>query len=75
MDRAFRNLVTLLGQSVVAAAAMCATTPAVQLGLRDLGRISEGAQADLVILDRDFRVVRTFIAGQQVWSADASTVA
>ena len=75
MDRAFRNLVTLLGQPVVDAAVMCATTPAVQLGFSDLGRISEGAQADLVVLDREFRVVRTFIAGQQVWSADASTKA
>ncbi len=67
MDRAFGNVVRLLGQSVVGAAAMCATTPAVQLGLGDLGRISEGAQADFVVLDRDFRVVRTFVAGQQVW--------
>ena len=67
MDRAFGNVVRMMGQSVVSAAAMCATTPAVQLGLGDLGRISEGTQADLVLLDRDFRVVRTFIAGVQVW--------
>lgn len=67
MDRAFENVVTLMGLSVVNAAAMCATTPAVQLGLGDLGRISVGAQADLVVLDRDFRVVRTFVAGAQAW--------
>ena len=67
MDRAFKNLVTMMGQSVVDAAAMCATTPAAQLGLKDVGRIAEGAQADLVVLDRDFRVVRTFVAGAQVW--------
>jgi len=67
MDRAFGNVVRMMGQSVVSAAAMCATTPAVQLGLSDLGRIANGAQADLVVLDRDFRVVRTFIAGVQVW--------
>ena len=64
---------TLLGQSVVDAAAMCSTTPAVQLGFVDLGRISEGAQADLVVLDRDFRVVRTLVAGRQIWPAAAST--
>ena len=73
MDRAFRNLVVLLGQSVVDAAAMCSGTPARQLGLSELGRIGEGAQADLVVIDREFRVVRTFIAGVQVWPAAATT--
>ena len=67
MDRAFRNVVTTLRQSVVAAALMCSTTPARQLGRTDLGRIGEGAWADLVVLDRDFRVVRTFVAGAEVW--------
>jgi N-acetylglucosamine-6-phosphate deacetylase len=67
MDRVFRNLVTLLGQSVVDAVAMCSTTPAQQLGLSELGRIVEGAQADLVMVDREFRVVRTFVAGRPVW--------
>ncbi len=67
MDRAFKNVVTLMGRSIVDAATMCSTTPAVQLGLRDQGRITVGGQADLVVLDRDFRVVRTFIAGVQAW--------
>lgn len=67
MDRAFRNLVTAFGQSVNDAALMCSTTPARQLGLGQLGRIAEGAQADVVVLDRDFRVVRTFVGGTQVW--------
>ncbi|MGH9242204.1 MAG: amidohydrolase family protein, partial [Vicinamibacterales bacterium] len=67
MDRAFRNLVTAFGQSVNDAALMCSTTPAHQLGLGQLGRIAEGAQADVVVLDRDFRVVRTFVGGTQVW--------
>ena len=67
MDRAFRNVVTTFRQSVVAAALMCSTTPARQLGRGDLGRIAQGAQADLVVLDRDFRVVRTLVAGAEVW--------
>jgi N-acetylglucosamine-6-phosphate deacetylase len=67
MDRAFANVVRLMGRSVMDAAAVCATTPAVQLGLDGLGRIAEGAEADLVVLDRDFRVVRTFVAGVQAW--------
>jgi N-acetylglucosamine-6-phosphate deacetylase len=71
MDRGFRNLVTTMRQSIVDAAVMCSTTPANQLGLAELGRISEGAQADITLLDRDFQVVRTFVGGHQVWPASA----
>ena len=67
MDRGFRNLVTTMRQSIVDAALMCSTTPANQLGLADLGRISEGALGDVTVLDRDFQVVRTFVGGAQVW--------
>ena len=67
MDRGFRNLVTTMRQSIVDAVLMCSTTPANQLGLAELGRISEGAQADVTVLDGAFQVVRTFVAGQQVW--------
>jgi N-acetylglucosamine-6-phosphate deacetylase len=67
MDLGFRNLVTTMRQSIVDAALMCSTTPANQLGLADLGRIAEGAQADITVLNRDFQVVRTFVAGVQVW--------
>jgi N-acetylglucosamine-6-phosphate deacetylase len=67
MDRAFRNIVTMFQRSIVDAAAMCSTTPARQLGLSDAGRIEVGAVADLVVLYRDLRVVKTLIAGEQVW--------
>jgi N-acetylglucosamine-6-phosphate deacetylase len=66
MDRAFRTIVTRLGGSIVDAATMCATTPARELGLTGFGVIAAGAMADLVVLDRGFRVLRTFIAGEQV---------
>ena len=69
MDRAFRNVVRSFGGSVVEAAAMCATTPARQLGISDAGRIAVGAVADLVVLDREFRVVRTLIDGDEAWAA------
>jgi N-acetylglucosamine-6-phosphate deacetylase len=67
MERAFCAIVRALGRSVVDAAAMCATTPAAELGLNGFGAIAEGAHADLVVLDRDFRVVATFIAGVPAW--------
>ena len=66
MDRAFRTLITRCGSSVVEAATMCSTTPARELGLTGFGVIAVGAAADLAVLDRGFRVVRTFIGGEQV---------
>ena len=63
MDQAFARLVQAMGVSIVDAATVCSTTPARALGLQGLGIIQTGAQADLAVLDHDFRVVRTFIAG------------
>jgi N-acetylglucosamine-6-phosphate deacetylase len=37
------------------------------MGLTHFGVIAEGNIADLVVLDRAFRVVRTFIAGEKVY--------
>ena len=67
MDRAFRTIVTRCGASIVEAATMCSTTPAHELGLTGFGVIAVGAMADLVVLDRGFRVVRTFVGGEQVF--------
>ncbi|MEN3337934.1 MAG: N-acetylglucosamine-6-phosphate deacetylase [Acidobacteriota bacterium] len=69
MDRAFAKLVSAVGLSLVDAAMVCSTTPARALNLQGLGVIAPGATADVVVLDRDLNVVRTFLAGAQVWSA------
>ena len=69
MDRAFRNIVVRFGGSPVDAAVMCSTTPARELGLSGFGVLADGAIADVVVLDRGFHAVRTFIAGEEVWSA------
>ena len=69
MDRAFRTIVTSFGGSLVDAAMMCSTTPARELGLSGFGVLAEGAVADVVVLDRAFQVVRTFVGGQLVWGA------
>jgi N-acetylglucosamine-6-phosphate deacetylase len=68
MDRAFRNVVRLFGCSPVDAAQMCATVPARQMRLVDVGRLAVGAVADIVVLDADFRVVATVIGGEPVWA-------
>ena len=63
MDAAFRMLVTRVGLSLSEAARMCATTPAEAINAGDLGSIAVGKWADLVVLDRDLRVRRAYIAG------------
>jgi N-acetylglucosamine-6-phosphate deacetylase len=50
---------------------MCATTPAKELGLTGFGLLAEGAIADVVILDRQFNVVRTLIGGVEVYRIGA----
>jgi N-acetylglucosamine-6-phosphate deacetylase len=74
-DRAFRNLVVSVGLSLVDAAVLCATTPARTLGLEHFGVLAEGAVADVVVLDRGFRVVRTFIEGRQAYQQGIQTPA
>ena len=68
MDRVFRFLVRDVGLSLVDAAHLCSTTPAAELSLTDLGTITKGAIADLVVLDRDFHVKQTYVAGRLVYS-------
>lgn len=67
MDGAFRQLVNVVGLSVVDAAIMCATTPARELKLEGRGILTAGAFADLVVLNRQLEVVRTFIDGDAAY--------
>jgi N-acetylglucosamine-6-phosphate deacetylase len=63
MDRVFRNLIALLWMDLVAAARVCSTTPARQLGLARQGKLEPGALADFVVLDDSLQVVETWIGG------------
>ena len=74
MDRAFKTIVTVFGFTVVEAATLCSTTPARVLGLTEFGVLAEDAYADLVVLDRNFRVVRTFVGGREVYSREGAMV-
>jgi len=69
MDRVFRFLVKDVGLSLSDAARLCAGTPATELGLTDTGFITQGAIADLVVMDRDFNVRQTYVGGRLVYSA------
>jgi N-acetylglucosamine-6-phosphate deacetylase len=74
MDRAFAKLTAEVGLSLSEAATVCSTTPARALGLQGFGVISQGAIADFVVLDRDLRVVQTWIAGTLAWGAPSTSV-
>ncbi|HQX91906.1 MAG TPA: amidohydrolase family protein, partial [Thermomonas sp.] len=64
MASAVRNTVHLLGLPLEEACRMAAQYPAEWIGLgHQLGRIAPGYRADLVLLDADVRVQRSWIAG------------
>jgi len=65
MASAVRNAVSSLGLGIVAAARMASEYPAEFLGLGDeLGRIAPGYRANLVLVDDDIQVHRTWIEGK-----------
>ena len=74
MDRAFAKLTSEVGLSLPDAAIACSTTPARALGLQGFGVLAAGAVADFVVLDRDLRVVQTWIAGTLAYEATSKTV-
>ena len=68
MDRAFQVLVGRVGLSLVEAVTVSSTTPARELGLIGHGVLASDAVADLVVLDANFAVVQTYVAGQLVFT-------
>jgi N-acetylglucosamine-6-phosphate deacetylase len=64
MAAAVRNAVSLLGLDITEAARMAGEYPAEFLGLgHELGRIAPGYRANLVLMDHDLTVQRTWIEG------------
>ena len=50
------------------AVAMATDNPARAIGLETKGRLSVGADADLIVLSPQLEPVRTFAAGREIWS-------
>jgi N-acetylglucosamine-6-phosphate deacetylase len=63
MDGAFRMLLGL-GFAPWEASRMCSGTPCEALGLQGMGAIAAGNHADLVVMDRNYRVKQTWVAGR-----------
>ena len=68
-DRLVRVAVKEAGISLSDAVRMITLTPARIMGLKSKGRIAPGADADLVILDGDIRVIGVFAKGSPVRDA------
>lgn len=66
VDGCLRNLIRCTGCAVEDGLATVTTTPADLLGHAHKGRIVPGADADLVLLDGDLRVVHTWVGGEKV---------
>ncbi|HSH90558.1 MAG TPA: N-acetylglucosamine-6-phosphate deacetylase, partial [Ramlibacter sp.] len=72
MDEALRNLVDSLSLSLSEASLRVSTYAADYLGLDDRGRLSKGAWADVVILDRDLKLQDVFVEGAAIDLAHAA---
>jgi N-acetylglucosamine-6-phosphate deacetylase len=67
MDRAVRNLITL-GASEPEALAAATDAPARLVGRPELGSLAPGTPADIAVLDDRLEIVRTLVAGREVFA-------
>jgi N-acetylglucosamine-6-phosphate deacetylase len=68
MDAAVRNLIDI-GADLTEAVGAATAIPAAVVGRDDLGRLTVGATADIVVLTDDLEVQRTLVGGVEVFSA------
>jgi N-acetylglucosamine-6-phosphate deacetylase len=63
-----RTMVREVNVPLHEAVAMATENPACAIGLETKGRLLVGADADLAVLSPQLDVMRTFVAGEEVWS-------
>lgn len=66
LDVAFKNAIELLGASIVEAVKMTSTNQAKELKLDSKGKIAEGFDADIVVLNKDYTVANVYVAGEKI---------
>ena len=64
-----RTMVTKVGVPLHEAIAMATDTPAFVIGLASKGQFKIGGDADLVVISPKLEVLRTFVAGEEVFNA------
>ncbi|WP_134091051.1 N-acetylglucosamine-6-phosphate deacetylase [Olivibacter sp. XZL3] len=70
-DRLLRVMLSKGGAPLCEAIRMLSATPARIMGVSARkGSLVSGKDADIVFLDKDFKVVRTIIMGRTVWTSD-----
>ena len=67
LDLALRNYGAATGLPLWEAARLVSQNPARLLDERDRGRIEPGYRADFVLLDEEWRVIKTFVEGKEVF--------
>jgi len=71
LDLALRNVIRFTGCNLEDALAMVTTTPAREMGVLDRkGKIAQGYDADIVLLNSDLGVEKTLVKGEVVYSKD-----
>ena len=65
-----RTMVQKVDVPLHEAVAMATQNPARAIGLQTKGQLAVGAEADLVVLSPDLRVLQTFSAGEQICSSN-----
>ncbi len=69
MDRAISNMMAFTGLPLESVLPMATSTPAEAMGIADWkGRIAPGFDADLVIMDKDLKIERTFVGGKLIYT-------
>jgi len=69
-DRALKNFVEWSGYGFQEALLGLTANPARALKLQRKGVLEPGADADIAVLDAEFRVMKTFVGGRLVFNED-----
>lgn len=64
--RLFENMMAATNGDAVAVAKMASTTPARLVGLNDRGEVSVGKRADLVIMNKDYKIKNVILNGEKI---------
>ncbi len=64
INTALKNVYEITGLPLSEVVKSATSTPAASLGMDDIGKLEAGMLADMVILDKNFKVLQTFVNGE-----------